>query len=289
MKLDAQPVANVTVEIQDGGDVDVNPPRLTFTPQDWNRRQTVTVEAEHDADAATDQPVTVTHRASGSTEYVGQTAELTVTIDEDDVPSVTVSDRSLTVREGGSNTYTVVLDKLPSTNVTVTVTVPSGTELTVSPPSRTFTTQNWDMPKTFTVSAADDDMNRPDRSVTLTHEASGGEYAEVSVASVRVTVEDNDDPGIAVSVPRLTVPEGGDKTYTVKLDTQPTATTVTVSVSVPSGADVTVDKPTLTFTQDTWSDPQTVRVTADHDDDLADDEVSSATGAAAGTTTDLQG
>ena len=273
VKLDAQPVANVEVEIQDGGDVEVNPPSLTFTPQDWNSRKTVTVEAKHDEDAAPDQPVVVMHRASGTSKYTGVTAELTVTIDEDDVPSVTVSDRSLTVREGGSNTYTVVLDKLPSESVTVTVTVPSDAELTVSPLTRTFTPQNWDMPKTFTVSAADDDMNLPDRSVTLTHEASGAEYSQVSVASVRVTVEDNDDPGIAVSVPRLTVPEGGDNTYTVRLDTQPTATTVTVSVSVPSGADVTVDKPTLTFMQDTWSTPQTVRVTADHDDDLADDEV----------------
>ena len=273
VKLDAQPVANVEVEIQDGGDVEVNPPSLTFTPQDWNSRKTVTVEAKHDEDAAPDQPVVVMHRASGTSKYTGVTAELTVTIDEDDVPSVTVSDRSLTVREGGSNTYTVVLDKLPSESVTVTVTVPSDAELTVSPLTRTFTPQNWDMPKMFTVSAADDDMNLPDRSVTLTHEASGAEYSQVSVASVRVTVEDNDDPGIAVSVPRLTVPEGGDNTYTVRLDTQPTATTATVSVSVPSGADVTVDKPTLTFMQDTWSTPQTVRVTADHDDDLADDEV----------------
>ena len=273
VKLDAQPVANVTVEIQDGGDVDVNPSSLTFTPQDWDSRQTVTVEAEHDEDTASDQPVVVMHRASGTAKYTGVTAELTVTIDEDDVPSVTVSDRSLTVREGGSNTYTVVLDKEPSTSVTVTVTVPSNTDLTVTPPSLTFTTQNWDTPKTFTVSAADDDMNLPDRSVTLTHEASGGEYAEVSVASVRVTVEDNDDPGIAVSVPRLTVPEGDSRTYMVKLDTQPTAATVTVSITVPSGTDVTVDKPTLTFMQDTWSVAQTVTVMAKHDDDAADDEV----------------
>ena len=133
VKLDAQPVANVTVAIQDGGDVDVNPSSLTFTPQDWNSRQTVTVEAEHDEDTAADQPVVVMHRASGTAKYTGVTAELTVTIDEDDVPSVTVSDRSLTVREGGSNTYTVVLDKEPSTSVTVTVTVPSNTDLMVSP------------------------------------------------------------------------------------------------------------------------------------------------------------
>ena len=273
MKLDTQPVAEVTVAVQGGGDVDVNPSSLTFTRQNWSSRQTVTVDAEHDADTAADLPVTVTHRASGTTGYTGVTAELTVTIDEDDDPGVTVSDPSLTVREGDSNTYTVVLNTQPSTNVEVEVVVPLNTDVSVSPSSRMFTPQNWDMPQDFQVSAAEDNDALPDASVTLTHEASGGEYSDVSVDSVVVRIEENDDPGIAVSVPRLTVPEGESRPYTVKLDTQPMAATVTVSVSVPSGVDVTVDKPQLTFTQDDWSIPQTVTVTADQDDDAADDEV----------------
>ena len=275
VRLDSQPQANVTVDIQGGDDVDLDKTSLTFTPQNWSSRQTVRVEAEHDPDTGTDPPVTVTHTASGSSEYVGKTAELTVTIVEDDTPSVTVSHRSLTVREGGSKSYSVVLDKQPSTNVTVTVTVPSNADISVSPSSLslTFTTQNWDMPKDFTVTADDDEIDNADRSVTLTHAASGGEYTGVSVSSVVVRVEDDDDPGIAVSPPRLTVPEGGDNTYTVELDTQPTAESVTVSVTVPSGSDLTVDKPTLTFTRNNWSDAQTVTVEADHDDDIADDEV----------------
>ena len=148
-------MADVTVTIEDDGDVDVDPSSLMFTPQNWNSWKTVTVEAEHDPDTGEDPPVTVTHRASGnsSSEYVGETAVLTVTIEEDDSPGVTVSRRSLTVREGGSNTYTVVLDKQPSTNVTVSVTVPSEADIGVDPTSHEFTPQDWDMPKTFTVTA----------------------------------------------------------------------------------------------------------------------------------------
>ena len=103
VRLDAEPVADVTVTIEDDGDVDVDPSSLMFTPQNWNSWKTVTVEAEHDPDTGEDPPVTVTHRASGSSssEYVDETAELTVTIEEDDSPGVTVSRRSLTVREGG--------------------------------------------------------------------------------------------------------------------------------------------------------------------------------------------
>ena len=292
VKLDAQPVSNVTVEIQGGGDLDLNPTSLTFTPQNWNSWQTVTVtvKADRDADTGTDPPVIVTHEASGSSEYNGEMAELTVTIDEVDVPAVTVSDRSLTVREGGSNTYTVVLDKQPSTDVTVTVTVPSGTDLTVSPPSLMFTRQNWHMPKTFTVRAEDDDVDLPDRSVTLTHEASGGEYSPVSVASVRVTVEDNDDPGISASVPRLTVPEEGSNSYTVKLDTEPTGPgTVTVSVRVPRGTDLTVDPDSLTFDADNWFSPQTVEVMAAHDDDAVNDPVELSHSASGGGYSNVRG
>ena len=272
VRLDAEPVADVTVTIEDDGDVDVDPSSLMFTPQNWNSWKTVTVEAEHDEDAAADPPVMVTHRASDSTEYANVTAVLTVTIEEDDNPGVTVSDRSLTVQEGGSNTYTVVLDTKPSEDVDVEVTVPPNADVSVSPPSLTFTPQNWHMPKTFTVTADDDDIDLPDRTVTLTHDATGGEYSPVSVASVRVTVEDNDDPGITVSHLQLTVPEEGSNTYTVKLDTKPTGE-VMVSVRVPPGKGVTADPDKLTFTTENWFSPQTVEVMAAHDDDAENFEV----------------
>ena len=292
VKLDAQPESDVTVTVTvpSGTDLTVNPRSLMFTRQNWNSWQMVTVKADRDADTGTDPPVIVTHEAIGSSEYNGEMAELTVTIDEVDVPAVTVSDRSLTVREGGSNTYTVVLDKQPSTDVTVTVTVPSGTDLTVSPPSLMFTRQNWHMPKTFTVRAEDDDVDLPDRSVTLTHEASGGEYSPVSVASVRVTVEDNDDPGISASVPRLTVPEEGSNSYTVKLDTEPTGPgMVTVSVRVPQGTDLTVDPDSLTFDADNWFSPQTVEVMAAHDDDAVNDPVELSHSASGGGYSNVRG
>ena len=290
VRLDAEPVADVTVTIEDedDGDVDVDPSSLMFTPQNWNSWKTVTVEAEHDEDAAADPPVMVTHRASDSTEYANVTAVLTVTIEEDDNPGVTVSDRSLTVQEGGSNTYTVVLDTKPSEDVDVEVTVPPNADVSVSPPSLTFTPQNWHMPKTFTVRAENDDIDLPDRTVTLTHEATGGEYSPVSVASVRVTVEDNDDPGITVSVPQLTVPEEGSNTYTVKLDTKPTAE-VMVSVRVPSGKGVTADPVKLTFTTENWFSPQTVEVMAAHDDDAENFEVELSHGASGGGYSGIRG
>ena len=64
--------------------------------------------------------------------------------------------------------------------------------------------------------------------------------------------------------------EGSSKTYTVALDTQPTAA-VTVTVGGASG-DVTVDKISLTFTTSDWGTAQTVTVSLGQDDDAVDDE-----------------
>ena len=58
---------------------------------------------------------------------------------------------------------------------------------------------------------------------TLTHNPSGADYNSVSDASLTVTVTDNDTRGVTVTPTSLTVNEGGTNTYTVVLDTQPTA------------------------------------------------------------------
>ena len=57
----------------------------------------------------------------------------TVTITDDDTRGVTVSETVLTIPEGDSDTYTVVLGSAPTAPVTVTVAGWAGTHLTVSP------------------------------------------------------------------------------------------------------------------------------------------------------------
>ncbi|TGG93121.1 MAG: hypothetical protein ERJ67_04410, partial [Aphanocapsa feldmannii 277cV] len=76
----------------------------------------------------------------------------------------------------------------------------------------------------------------------------------------------------------LTVIEGGSGSYTVALDSQPTAT-VTVTISSASGVTVDTDtaidgnQTTLSFSTSNWSTPQTVVVSGEQDDDAIDDTV----------------
>ena len=107
---------------------------------------------------------------------------------------ITVSETALTVTEedatGGS--YTVVLDSLPTADVVVTIAGHSGTDVTPNPTTLTFATSNWNTAQTVTVTAGDDADLVTD-TVTLTHSASGGDYSDIMIASVTVTVTDNDD------------------------------------------------------------------------------------------------
>ncbi|MDE0265330.1 MAG: hypothetical protein OXJ37_23215 [Bryobacterales bacterium] len=113
-----------------------------------------------------------------------------LTIEEDD-PGLLINPTSLTVDEGGSNTYTVALAIPPTGPVTVAITGHSGTDLTLdpSPASLTFLDSDWSEPQTVTVSAGKDDDGEDD-AATLLHTASGGGYDAVT-ASVEVSVTDN--------------------------------------------------------------------------------------------------
>ena len=107
-------------------------------------------------------------------------------------PGITVTAATpLGVSEDGSGTYTVVLDREPVADVTLTATSSDTGAVSVSPASHTFTPSNWHEPATFTVSGvADDDTN--DESVGVSHAVTSQDsrYQDVLVPSVQVTVSD---------------------------------------------------------------------------------------------------
>ena len=124
--LDTEPAGDVTVTIEGrrGHGRIAGQELLTFTDQDWDTPQTVTVTAEHDDDAVDEAVVTITHTVSSTddTDYDGVTADgVAVTATDDDSVGVTISKAALEIEEGTSDTYTVVLDTEPAGEVTVTI------------------------------------------------------------------------------------------------------------------------------------------------------------------------
>ncbi len=269
VRLNTQPGGNVEVAVSGAtGDVSiVSSPALTFTTSTWNQPQTVTVMAEQDDDAVS-ETVTLTHGVSGYGS-VTSGADVVVTVEENDSPGFTFSPASVTVLEEGSSEYTVVLDTEPTASVRVAIGGASG-EVTFRPSSLDFTTSNWNVPQTITVSA-DMDADSIADTATLSHTASGGDYGSVSVTGdVTVTVTDNDTPGVTVAPTDLSVSEGTTNSYTVRLNTQPSGD-VTITPSRTGDGDVSFSPAFLTFTTSDWNTEKMVTVSASEDDDGVND------------------
>ena len=279
--LNRQPTSDVVINVTKSGsdDLTATPASLTFTTSNWSTPQTVTVRAAQDADAANDT-ASITHAVVASRsadEYDAVSiAGVAVTVTDDETAGVTVSETTLTVAEGGSGAYTVVLDVQPTSDVVINVTKSGSDDVTVSPATLTFTTANWDTAQTVTVAAAQD-ADAVNDAASIAHAVdaarSANEYDAVTIAGVAVTVTDDDTAGVSVSETTLTVDEGGRGSYTVRLNTQPTSDVV-INVTKSGSPDVTVSPATLTFTTSNWSTAQTVTVAAAQDADAVNDAAS---------------
>jgi hypothetical protein len=125
-------------------------------------------------------------------------------------PGVTIveSDGSTDVDEEGptSDTYTVVLDTLPTDTVTITVDPDIETEVNSNgagnPVNLTFLTTNWDTAQTVTVTAIDDGDTENDHTSTITHSAASNDndYDAISIDSVVANVTDNDCDSVTAHV-----------------------------------------------------------------------------------------
>ena len=287
VKLATEPTGEVTVTISGHASTDVSlsgdtldNTTLTFTVGNWSMAQTVTVSAAENAATA---KVPLAHAVAGA-DYASVTAEpvvVSVVAVAGQHPTIQVgvssSTQTLTVPEGGSNSYTLVLSSRPTGDVAIGVTLPAGTDLTLSSNMLTFTVDDWDTAQTVTVTAEEDDDGVTDAVATLMHTISGGGYGSTTVPDVEVSITENDTAGLVISKDNLTVGEGdaAGTSYTVALATQP-SDSVSVSITGHSGTDLSLSGPTLssdmlTFTVNDWATAQTVTVKAGQDDDAVND------------------
>ena len=163
--------------------------------------------------------------STGYEESVFGVPEIEVTINDNDTAGVTVTPTALTIEEGTSDTYEVVLDTRPSNNVRVTINDPANTEVTANPAWLTFTPNNWDQPRTVTVTA-DHDSDATDEAATeITHTVTSAfaQYDGLSADSVTVTATDDEHPAVEVSFEQsgYSVTEGSGVIVKVKLNADP--------------------------------------------------------------------
>ena len=116
------------------------------------------------------------------------------------------------------------------------------------------------------LSPIDDSIDEEDESLEVR-----GSTPDLKVSAALVTITDDDDAGVTITPTDLAITEGDSGAYSVVLDTQPIGD-VTIEVAVPKGSEVAVESAMLTFTPSNWDTAQTVTVTANQDDDGADED-----------------
>ncbi|MBB32522.1 MAG: hypothetical protein CL455_02570, partial [Acidimicrobiaceae bacterium] len=286
--LNARPLTNVLVSTSsaDTGEITVtNNAILTFTTNNWDTPQTVTVTGFDDSDIDGDQSVNLSVAvvdASSDDNFDGLTDVLTaVNLDDDNVGyTVTESGGSTAVSEDETtDTFTVVLNGQPSSSVVFSIASDDEGELTVSAGTLAFTTGNWDTPQTVTVTGVDDTIIDGNQSVDVTVSVIDGSsddnFDELADVTITAAANDNDDANYVVNWPLFSEGGGsgaaepdGTSTFSVNLTVQPNSN---VYMSVVSGdlTAATVSTAELTFTPQNWNNPQNVTVTG-VDDDLID-------------------
>ena len=205
-----------------------------------------------------------------------QTVNATTT--DDDVASFTVTESggSTQVAESGTtDTFTVVLDAGPPTNVVFLVTSGDTGEATVDQSSLTFTPGNWSTAQTVTVTGVDDVVVDGNQNTTITISVddlnSDDNYDPQADQTVNATTTDDEVAGFTIveSGGFTSVDESATTdTFTAVLDAEPVSNVVITVTSADTG-EATVNVSSLTFTPANWDTAQTVTVTG-VDDALQD-------------------
>ena len=272
IRLNSQPIAPVTINISSSdtteGTVPATP--LTFNSTNWNVDQTVTVTGVDDAIADGDEPYTlITTATSTDPNYTGLNPDdVAVTNIDNDIPGYTISAISgNTTEAGGTATFTIQLNTQPVNPVTINFNSSDIGEGTVLPASYTFTSADWNMAQTVTVTGVEDafvDGNQTYDIITTVNTLDVV-YGGLNPNDVTVVNTDNDTAGFQISpISGDTTEAGGTATFTVQLTSQPSAD-VTINLSSSDVGEGTVGTPSLTFTSANWNTAQTVTVTGVED------------------------
>ena len=266
---------------------------LTFTSQNWDTPQIVTVTGVNDflLDGAQNCLISSSPSTSNDLVYVNKTMPVVtvVNVDNDTAGLTYIPITAATTTEsGGQAQFSVVMNTIPTGTVSVTgITTSDLTEGTISPANISFTASDWNIPQVMTITGQDDLMNDGDISFMVIFPNSVAldpmdtAYNNLAIASHgSFTNQDDDARGFNItslapttSINPITVTEGGvSQTFQVSLTSVPCDTpstpntcnpsSVTITLSNNNPTEYTISPSTLTFTPGNWNLNQTVTVTA---------------------------
>ncbi|MBK8173306.1 MAG: hypothetical protein IPK60_23640 [Sandaracinaceae bacterium] len=291
--LNSQPSADVSINLVSDAPTEgtPSPASVTFTPDQWNVAQTITVTGIDDvvADGAPIYHIVTSDAVSADSNYSGLVVpDVSLTNSDNDTASVLVTPSLglVTTELGGSAVFSLVLTSRPSADVTLTLTSSDVTEGTVNPSSVTFTASTWDTPQLVSATGVDDAALDGDVGysiVTSVASSTDPNYAGLAVSDISVINTDSELASVLVTpTAGLVTTEGGaSAAFTLVLTFAPTAN-VSIALSSSDATEGAVFPSSIIFTTSNWNAPQQVTV-AGLADVIGDGDIlyTIATGAAA--------
>ena len=187
--------------------------------------------------------------------------------------TVTETSSSTSVSESGStDTFTVVLaTRVPDGNIVIDLSSSDTGEITVSPSSITFSSDNYTTARTVTVTGINDDFDDGDITSTITisfndTQSSDESYEALADKTISATTTDDDTLGITITETNgSTAPvESTTDTLDITLASKPLAD-VTLSITSSDTTEITLSPSSLTFSSGNYTTAQRVTLTAVQD------------------------
>ncbi|MDH5693668.1 MAG: hypothetical protein OEZ47_11240 [Gammaproteobacteria bacterium] len=266
--LDYAPVDDVTVAISTlPGYASFDTSSLTFTSSNWNTAQTVTVTGTDNNMAVGDTGLPIGFAVSSAdANYNNLTVpNLDLNVVEDDFVGVVFNTSSIgaSLNEGETSSYTVALNSEPFADVVIDITT-NTSAVTLDKTQLTFTAANWNIAQTVQVNTAQDNIDKNNITVQITHalsSAGDSAYNAMSDKPIGFSIIEDDIAGISLSQSAgITLAEtGGSITTDITLDSEPTAD---VTITLSAGSNLSLSQSSFIFTAANWNTAQSLTITA---------------------------
>ncbi len=236
---------------------------------------------DNNVDAA-DATVTVSATAAGGNGVADPPSVTLTVLDDDAVPTVSLSLAPDTVREGGASEVTASLSSRSSEAVTLKVSASGGGAALEGGGTLTIAVGALTSTGAVKLTAPDNNVDAADATVTVSATAAGGNGVADPAAVTLTVLDDDATPTVSLSLAPDTVREGGASEVTASLSSR-SSEAVTLTVSTSGAAAALEGGRTLTIAAGALTSTGTVKLTApDNNVDAADATVTVSATAAGG-------
>lgn len=261
VRLATEPTANVTVNISssDISEGTISTSTIIFTPLNWMNDVSLTVLGVDDviADGDIDFYINFPSQTTIDTKYNAlSVASINAKCLDNENVGLNISTSSPFTYEGATSAVlTFTLMSQPTANVTYPITTNGTSQVSLSSTSLTFTSSNWNQPKTITVSAINDFKAENDFNLNLNFgpTITSSLHYQNNARNYSLTVKDNDIVGVSVSAVSGNINENGETAYfNMSLLSQPNQD-VTISLITSNTSEATLSVSSYTFTANNWN------------------------------------